>query len=303
MVVYEYSVACRLFDFFNSLPRLQITYERYIANAFAFPNNQIDSNNLCSVYLGDQVLNCKPFYKYLGVYLDESLSFKEQVTRLVNKVSRQLGLLSRVRNSLTAHAAERVFATMILPKLDYCNFVWNNLAPSRYKTLERLQTRAARIVLKEICLSHDQLLRQLGWMSLKTGSTMHISTFVFKCVNNIAPEMFKEYFVKLSHNYFTRRNGLDLLVPIVHTESAKKGCFYSGAQAFNNLPPNLKELESLLMFKTKLKDFAMQLTCDFTFDTSSMHLLSYSFYLIKYIVIVLRAFIIILLSSVSQGTY
>lgn len=60
---------------------------------------------------------------------------------------------------------------------------------------------------------------------------MHISTFVFKCVNNIAPEMFKEYFVKLSHNYFTRRNGLDLLVPIVHTESARKGCFYSGAQA------------------------------------------------------------------------
>ena len=30
---------------------------------------------------------------------------------------------------------------MILPKSDYCDFVWNNLAPSRYKSLERLQTR------------------------------------------------------------------------------------------------------------------------------------------------------------------
>ena len=44
---------------------------------------------------------------YLGAYLDQSLSFKEHVTRLVNKVSRQLALLSRVRNSLTVHAAER----------------------------------------------------------------------------------------------------------------------------------------------------------------------------------------------------
>lgn len=85
--------------------------------------SQIDSNNLCSVYLGDQVLNCKPFYKYLGIYLEELLSFKEQVTRLVKKVSRQLGLLSRGRNSLTVHAAERVFTTMILPKLKYCDFV------------------------------------------------------------------------------------------------------------------------------------------------------------------------------------
>ena len=148
---------------------------------------------------------------------------------------------------------------IILPKLDYCDFVWNNLAPSRYKTLERLQTRAARIVLKESCLSHDQLLRQLSWMSLKARSTMHIATFVFKCVHNNAPDVFKEYFVKPSHNYFTRRNGLDLLVPKVYTESAKKRCFYSGAQAFNNLSPYLKELESLLIFKTKLKDFLCNL--------------------------------------------
>ena len=46
---------------------------------------------------------------------------------------------------------------MILPKLDYCNFVWNNLAPSRYNSLEWLQTRTARIALKDSNLSHYQL--------------------------------------------------------------------------------------------------------------------------------------------------
>lgn len=58
---------------------------------------------------------------------------------------RQLGLLSTVRNSLTVHAAERVFTTMILPKLDYCDFIWNNFAPYIYKTLERLQTALVTI--------------------------------------------------------------------------------------------------------------------------------------------------------------
>ena len=67
--------------------------------------------------------------------VSSSLNFKEHITWLNNKISSQLGLLSRVRNNLTVYAAERVFTTMILPKLDYCNFVWNNLA-SRYKTLQ-----------------------------------------------------------------------------------------------------------------------------------------------------------------------
>lgn len=66
---------------------------------------------------------------------------------------------------------------MILPKLDYCDFVWDNLGPSRYHALEHLQTRAARIILKDSSLSHEHLLRQLSWMSLKERCNMHIVTF------------------------------------------------------------------------------------------------------------------------------
>ena len=84
--------------------------------------------------------------------------------------------------------AERVFTTMILPKLDYCAFVWNNLAPSRYtcNSLERLQMRAARIVLKDSNLSHHQLLGQLSWVS---------PSFVFKCLHDNAPDLFKSYMI------------------------------------------------------------------------------------------------------------
>ena len=58
--------------------------------------NQLYSVNLSEVYLGGQVLNCVPFYEYLGINLDQSLSFKERVTRLNNMISSQLDLLTRV---------------------------------------------------------------------------------------------------------------------------------------------------------------------------------------------------------------
>lgn len=36
-----------------------------------------------------------------------------------------------------------------------------------------------------------------------------------KCVNNNAPDLLKEYFVKTLHNYSTKHNDLDILVPKV----------------------------------------------------------------------------------------
>ena len=81
---------------------------------------------------------------------------------------------------------------------------------------------------------------------------MHNLTFVFKCLHNIAPGLFKNYFIRSSHVYSTRRNGLDILIPKVRTESAKNETFYTGAQAFNNLPPHLKEVYSIVIFKTLL---------------------------------------------------
>ena len=61
------------------------------------------------------------------------------------------------------------------------------------------------------------------------------------------------YFIKSSDHYFTRRDALNILIPKVRTECAKRG-FYSGAQAFNNLPPHLKEVDSLKIFKTQLNN-------------------------------------------------
>ena len=73
-------------------------------------------------------------------------------------------------------------------------------------------------------------------------------------LHNIAPDLFKCYFIKSSLVHSTRRNGLDILIPKVRTESAQKGTFYTGAQAFNNLPPHQKEVDSIVIFKTQLNN-------------------------------------------------
>lgn len=83
---------------------------------------------------------------------------------------------------------------------------------------------------------------------------MHNLTSVFECLHNIAPDLLLTYFLKSSRVYSTSPSGLDILFPKVLTESSKKGRLYTGAQAFNDLPLHLNEVDSVATFKTKLTD-------------------------------------------------
>ena len=87
-------------------------------------------------------------FNYLGVMLDEQLHWKEHTDSICNKVNRRLELLARIRSCLTLRAAKCVFNTRIEPILCYTDTVWGELSATSSKTLQRLQNRVARIVLR-----------------------------------------------------------------------------------------------------------------------------------------------------------
>ena len=60
-------------------------------------------------------------YKYLGVILDESLSWNAHVNDLISKVSKRIGILGRTRRSISMHTAGIIYRSFILPVLDYCD--------------------------------------------------------------------------------------------------------------------------------------------------------------------------------------
>ena len=105
---------------------------------------------------------------------------------------------------------------------------------------------------------------------------MHNLTFAFKCLHNIASDLFKSYFIYSSHVYSTRRNGLDIFIPKVRTESAKmKGTFYTWAQAFINLQRHLKEVDSIAIFKTLLTDIIFRVLINLAAFRSRQHVCGY----------------------------
>ena len=85
-------------------------------------------------------------FSYLGV-LDENLSWKDHVEYVSSKVSRRLGILSRIRSCLTLEASKQVSTSFVQPLLDYADVAWEKISEGCCKELQRLQNRAARIIL------------------------------------------------------------------------------------------------------------------------------------------------------------
>ena len=79
---------------------------------------------------------------------------------------------------------------MILPNLEYCCAVFHGCGKGNEEELERLQRRAARIVL----VSTQDMASGLGWDPLKTRREKHIVKLVKNCLDGQAPSYFPDFF-------------------------------------------------------------------------------------------------------------
>ena len=87
------------------------------------------------------------FYKYLGIYIDNCLTWNKHVTYIQSRVHPKLKLLNRLSSFLDRSTLLRIYKQTVLPLLDYGCVVWGDCGKENSKRLERLQNRAMRIIL------------------------------------------------------------------------------------------------------------------------------------------------------------
>ena len=187
-------------------------------------------------------------FKYLGVLLDEQLSWKEHTEVVSKKVCKRLGLLSRIRACLTIEASKCVYNSIVQPLFDYAETAWGELSIGCSQELQRLQNRAPRIILKRNTSKNTFGL--LNWVNLNSRRNIHKCILVYKCINNMVPEYLCSYFLRNSnfHNYNTRRRH-DLHIPKPNRNLGKRTFRYSATVCFNTLPAQIKDCTSLNIFK------------------------------------------------------
>ena len=204
------------------------------------------------ITLYGSTLNLTTTQKHLGVTFSSDLRWNAHIDVIASKASRLLGVLRRLRSSLSRAALSTFYLVYIRPILEYADTTWADLTKKLADRLERLQRKAARI----ICgmplydrVNHTNLLATLGWPTLASRRLYHQAVLAYQLHRNLFPS-------HVFHALFDRRNlGYNLRrpatfdTPIAHTVLYRKSPLFSAANLFNTLPSSVTNAKTLAAFK------------------------------------------------------
>ena len=205
--------------------------------------------NSVKIKINDTNLERVKECKYLGVLLDENISWKPQINQVRNKALRNIHLLKRTRSYVDNRIALLLYKTLVQPHFDYCSITWMNGNLSDLQRLQTLQNRALRIVLGvEARYNRETLYRSLNMDRLNERWKKQSLILIYKAIHNLLPEALCSR-VELRQSPYDFRN-IDTLVklPKPRTNFLKRSPFYSAAKLFNNLPNKIRTINSLNLF-------------------------------------------------------
>ena len=64
------------------------------------------------------------FTKFLGVYIDENLNWKKHASEMSSKISRSIGIMSKVKYILSRKLLKTLYFSLIHSYLNYCIIIW-----------------------------------------------------------------------------------------------------------------------------------------------------------------------------------
>ena len=89
----------------------------------------------------DLQINAQPIERvknfiFLGLTLDETLSWKTHIQDVSNKISKTIGILNRLKNVLPGNILKLIYSSLVLPRIYYCNLAWGH-NPGRIIKLQK----------------------------------------------------------------------------------------------------------------------------------------------------------------------
>ena len=147
-------------------------------------------------------------YNYLGVHLDEHLTFEAHAKNTIKKVSDKVYQLKKLRHFLTQNAALLVYKNMILPILEYGDIYLASATKGHRKKLQILQNKALKCALsKDRTDGTPEVHAEAKISKLATRRKIHLLLHFFQLTRN---PNFKGWKAKLKIN--TRSNKKKLML-------------------------------------------------------------------------------------------
>ena len=246
-------------------------------------NKKLDHN--VTLLLNKKAIEQKDHVKYLGVLVDEKLSWNFHIPHVAKKIGRGIGIIARLRQYLNPNMLKNIYYCLVYSHLCYGIQVWGSAGQTALNRLMVLQKKAVRILAgKQYFQIHgephgplpstDPLFKSLGLLKLNDLFKLSIANFVFETLVFESPQNFWNWY-QYNHdvhshstrssaaiycsNYFDEGEIFTTFSLYVNKSNlvkyGERMIKISGAQIWNNIPSEIQESTSIGIFKDKLKKF------------------------------------------------
>ena len=168
-----------LMNWFN-INRLTINSDKTKLMLFATKNMQKKAR-FPQIEIDSKYLQYVRQFNYLGVKLDNRLTFETHASESIRLVAHKLYLLTRIRNFVDKKQALIIYKSKVMPYFDYGDIFLLGVQAKTRDMLQKLQNRALRLVLNRDSrhnvweLHHEALIP-----FLEQRRECHLSNFVYK---------------------------------------------------------------------------------------------------------------------------
>jgi len=223
---------------------ISLNWEKTYFMQFSTKNNSF--SNIDIIYQ-DKKLPTVDSIKFLGLTLDNSLSWKKHIKAIVPKLTAATFAMRVVQSFLSLDSRKLIYCSYFHSILTYGIIFWGN---SHYSNaIFKMQKRIIRIMVgirnRDSCREYFKRLK-----ILPLQSQYLLSLLLFVADNG-------DYFRSNSEIHcFNTKNKLNFHLPLTKLTVFQKGPYYSGIKAFNSLPSYIKNLiQTKKLFKQALKKF------------------------------------------------
>jgi hypothetical protein len=222
-------------------------------------NNTLHDTKL-SLVIDGAVIDTVKTTTFLGVKIDNKLTFAEHLIQTCNKVSKSIGIIYKTSKFVNRATLIMLYNSLILPYLTYCNIIWGKAASQHINRLFRLQKKAIRIISNKPPLTHSlPLFKECTLLTLEDLYIYCTSMFTFKLTNHMLPNPVTQTFhlTPVIHGQNTRSStSCKIVQPYCRTVLRQKTLHYSIPFIYNSFlhPLSLLNIDSVGKFKRTLKN-------------------------------------------------
>lgn len=220
--------------------------------------HKLRSHSSLNITCNGTLITSTSAVKYLGVTIDQFLSFNCMAESVIKKAIARLKFLHRKKEYLTQHTKKLLVMSLVQCHYDYACSVWySGLTQSLKHKLQVTQNKLVRFILNLEPRAHvgQQHFETLNWLPVNKRVEQIMLCHVFKVKHNLAPDYMDYFFTSQDtvHSYSTRlsqKGGFGL--PKVKGAGSKSFSFI-GAKLWNDLPSNLTDITKYQSFKVAIK--------------------------------------------------